>query len=159
MPFATLKADARSLHSQMTRGAKDPPPRAAEGAASHPPLRPVANGTRVGNIALGRKLLAVTQQRSPTLRGTHARPGRHHQCRAGDSRTPATLSELSVLRQQNAHRRGLPARPDAQAQSLTAPPIHPDLYVMTMVVETQQYDVASACPPAGVADPWARRGR
>jgi len=60
---------------------------------------------------------------------------------------------LSVLRQQNAHHRSLPARPDAPLQTLAAPAIDPDRYVMTIAVEAQQNDDASSWSPASLGNP------
>ena len=66
-----------------------------------------------------------------------------------------TIYEFAMDRQQNAHHRGLSARPDAPVQSLAAPTIDPDRYVMTIAVEAQQNDDASSWSPAGLRDPLA----
>ena len=118
-----------------------------------------ANGTRVDNIALARKLIGVT---AAEIANAAAAPMHDQQPTNAE---PATAepevphTDLSVLRQQNAHHRGLQARPDAQAQSLAVPAIDPDRYVMTMPVEAQQNDDASRWSPASLADPLSIRRR
>ena len=72
-----------------------------------------ANGKRVENIAIARKLIGVT---AAEIANTAAEPMHNagsDRSKAGDSRTRASHTDLSVLRQQNAHHRGLAARRDA----------------------------------------------
>ena len=118
-----------------------------------------ANGTRVDNIALARKLIGVTAAEIANAAAEPMHDEEATERKAGDSRARASHTDLSVLRQQNAHHRGLPARPDASAQSLAVPAIDPDRYVMTMLVEAQRNDDASSWSPASLADPLPIRRR
>ena len=134
-------------------------PRAAKGPTSHTSLRPVRQRhTRRQHRACTQAARRDRGRDREHRGGADTRPGRH-QRRAGDSRARASHADLSVLRQQNAHHRGLPARPDATVQSLAAPAVDPDRYVMTIAVAAQQNDDASRWSPAGLADPFAIRRR
>ena len=84
--------------------------------------------------------------------GADARPG-SHQRRGSDSRARTLHADLSVLRQQNAHHRDLPTRPDTPPQSLAAPAIDPDRYVMTIVIDARKIGDASSWSGAGSAKP------
>ena len=110
-----------------------------------------ANGTRADNVVLARKLLGVTEIVTAALESMHDPEATNAEAATAE---PELLhTDLSVLRQQNAHHRDLQTRPDTPLQSLAEPAIDPDRYVMTIVMDARQIAAASSWSEAGFEKP------